>query len=231
VCHTPRALAAHDQPRRSLSGASFSVLPHLACDTENSQTPKRPPPPLLLLPSYLFPWRFALNHQNDVDFAPPNKGRFVRENQVYDDDGDANLEEGDGDVATATTLSRELLCRIPEETLFQLQQIYEALEESNGISSNGSGGSGGVGGTRGEGSRRKSTSSLPSLTNLIYGSSGGGVDEMAVEEPVGPGGDADAEGSSRSIEKPTKVCLPPLSCFLFCFRSLAASASGAVRAS
>lgn len=120
-------------------------------------------------------------------------------------DGDEDLNRG-GDEDTAAA-SRELLCRIPEETLFQLQQIYEAIEESNGISSNGSGGGGDGGLIGGKGSRRKSTSSLPSLTSLIYGSSGGGGrDEMAVEEPVEPGGGDAAEGSSRTPEKTTKVC-------------------------
>ncbi|CAM9748745.1 unnamed protein product [Ectocarpus fasciculatus] len=79
--------------------------------------------------------------------------RFVNENQRPD-----APEEGDGDVvdddvrnATKPAASGELLCRIPEETLFQLQQIYEALEGASGV---------------------KSASSAPSLTDLIAASAG-----------------------------------------------------------
>ncbi len=195
VSHTSRTSCP--QPASPLFGWCSFLPSHLTCDPESSQRPtgRRPPRPP---PSCC--GRYHANDQNYVAFAPPNKGRFVRENQVHDD-GDADPNQGGDDAAAAAATSRELLCRIPEETLFQLQQIYEAIEESNGINSNGLGG---VCGTGGKGNRRKSTSSLPSLTSLIYGSSGGGGDDMAVEEPVGPVGDA-AEGSPRTPEKATKV--------------------------
>lgn len=133
---------------------------------------------------------------------PPNngpcKGRFVRENQP-DDDNSNNQDAGDVDDSgnSSRPASGELLCRIPEETLFQLQQVYEALEESNGINSGGGGGGG---------SRRKSTSSAPSLMALIASSSAaGGSEEDAGRSASGSNGDPD--GSVRTPEKTTsKVC-------------------------
>ncbi|CAM9573582.1 unnamed protein product [Ectocarpus sp. 6 AP-2014] len=79
--------------------------------------------------------------------------RFVGENQRPDAPEDEDGDVGDDGVQNATkpAASGELLCRIPEETLFQLQQIYEALEGASGV---------------------KPTSSAPSLTDLIAASAG-----------------------------------------------------------
>ncbi|CAN0255470.1 unnamed protein product, partial [Ectocarpus sp. 12 AP-2014] len=85
--------------------------------------------------------------QNDYE------GRFVGENQRPDAPEGGDGDVGDDDVRNATkpAASGELLCRIPEETLFQLQQIYEALEGACSV---------------------KPASSAPSLTDLIAASAG-----------------------------------------------------------
>ncbi|CAN0290053.1 unnamed protein product [Ectocarpus sp. 12 AP-2014] len=79
--------------------------------------------------------------------------RFVGENQRPDAPEGGDGDVGDDDVRNATkpAASGELLCRIPEETLFQLQQIYEALEGACSV---------------------KPASSAPSLTDLIAASAG-----------------------------------------------------------
>ncbi|CAM9639181.1 unnamed protein product [Ectocarpus sp. 12 AP-2014] len=98
--------------------------------------------------------------------------RFVGENQRSD-----APEDGDDDARNATkpAASGELLCRIPEETLFQLQQIYEALE-------------GAISGV-------KPASSAPSLTDLIAASAG----DNGEAEPSGGN-----EASVVTPEKTTK---------------------------
>lgn len=53
------------------------------------------------------------------------KGRFVRDNQRPDPTDTADQDVPGVGEATATA---ELVCRVPDETLFQLQQIYEALD-------------------------------------------------------------------------------------------------------
>lgn len=126
----------------------------------------------------------------------PRKDRFVRDNQRPDAPSD---HEGDGDENGATASASvggkpasfgELLCRIPEETLFQLQQIYEALEES-------------VGGGNG-GSRRKSTSSVPSLTTLIASPSAAAGGRIEDEQT----GHNDVDDASvRTPGKKSKVCM------------------------
>lgn len=65
----------------------------------------------------------------------PRKGRFVGENQRPDAPEGGEGDVGDDDVPNATkpAASGKLVCRIPEETLFQLQQIYEALEGASGV--------------------------------------------------------------------------------------------------
>ncbi|CAN0432680.1 unnamed protein product [Pylaiella littoralis] len=89
---------------------------------------------------------------------PRTAPRFVRDNQPPDVSPNSGYDGENGTPAFARSCGkaasfRELLCRIPEETLFQLQQIYEALEEPVGGAGNGHGGI-----------RRKSTSSLPRST-------------------------------------------------------------------
>ncbi|CAM9563451.1 unnamed protein product [Scytosiphon promiscuus] len=103
--------------------------------------------------------------------------RFVRDNQPPD--VPAEPEEGedlDDENNRSTRPAAELLCRIPEETLFQLQQIYEALEDSTG---------GGVGGEGiSGGNRRKSAPGPSSLRSLIASSA--------------PRADEEQEGRSES---------------------------------
>ncbi|CBJ49086.1 expressed unknown protein [Ectocarpus siliculosus] len=103
--------------------------------------------------------------------------RFVGENQRPDAPEGGDGDVGDDDVQTATkpAASGELLCRIPEETLFQLQQIYEALEGASGV---------------------KPASSAPSLTDLIAASAGDGGEA----EPMSGG----TEASVVTPEKTTK---------------------------
>ncbi|CAM9196039.1 unnamed protein product [Ectocarpus sp. 4 AP-2014] len=102
--------------------------------------------------------------------------RFVGENQRPDapEDGDGDVGEDDVPSATKPAASGELLCRIPEETLFQLQQIYEALESAGGV---------------------KPVSSAPSLTDLISASAG----DKGGAEPSGGN-----EASVVTPEKTTK---------------------------
>ncbi|CAM9593259.1 unnamed protein product [Ectocarpus sp. 8 AP-2014] len=103
--------------------------------------------------------------------------RFVGENQRPDAPEGGDGDVGDDDVPNATkpAASGELLCRIPEETLFQLQQIYEALEGASGV---------------------KPASSAPSLTDLIAASVGDGGEA----EPMSGGN----ETSVVTPEKTTK---------------------------
>ncbi|CAM9381978.1 unnamed protein product [Ectocarpus sp. 8 AP-2014] len=103
--------------------------------------------------------------------------RFVGENQRPDAPEGGDGDVGDDDVPNATkpAASAELLCRIPEETLFQLQQIYEALEGASGV---------------------KPASSASSLTDLIAASAGYGGEA----EPMSGGN----ESSVVTPEKTTK---------------------------
>ncbi|CAM9649917.1 unnamed protein product, partial [Laminaria digitata] len=52
--------------------------------------------------------------------------RFVLDNRPPESHSDPS---GAGASLGDETNSKELVCRIPDETLFQLQQIYEALEK------------------------------------------------------------------------------------------------------
>ncbi|CAB1102779.1 unnamed protein product [Ectocarpus sp. CCAP 1310/34] len=102
--------------------------------------------------------------------------RFVGENQRPDAPEGGDGDVGDDDVTNATkpAATGELLCRIPEETLFQLQQIYEALEGASGV---------------------KPASRAPSLTDIIAASAG----DNGETEPSGGN-----EASVVTPEKTTK---------------------------
>eukprot|EP00752_Nemacystus_decipiens_P001547 g1515.t1 len=123
--------------------------------------------------------------------------RFVRENQI-DDEGadraaldDQGAGEDGGNSGRSRPPSGQLLCRIPEETLFQLQQIYEALEESSGIGSGGSG----------AGSKLNPTSNAPSLKDLISSSAAAGA---GGEDELGPSATEKGDGDA-SVRTPDKT--------------------------
>lgn len=114
-------------------------------------------------------------------YRTPHKGRFIGENQRPDAPEGEDGDDGDDDVRNPTkpAVSGELLCRIPEETLFQLQQIYEALEGASGV---------------------KPALSAPSLTDLIGASAG----DSGEAEPKSGGNEA----SVVTPEKTNKVSAP-----------------------
>ncbi|CAM9217000.1 unnamed protein product [Hapterophycus canaliculatus] len=113
--------------------------------------------------------------------------RFVRDNQPPDAPPKAEQGGHSDDDADRSTRPAELLCRIPEETLFQLQQIYEALEDSSRDANCGGGSSGG--------NRRKSAPGASSLGSLLATSASGGE---------GRDGKPDGEGVLQTPAKRSK---------------------------